>query len=290
MAITNGFSKFRDLRDLVHDIGQFTSVCVGGVLLDNKPMALLELFLGAGTNKVSYSGMSACSIDIEMAAASGRIDQTFVPVVLFDGVGPWPYFSEAAESGAVQAHIVEVASLMAGYFASAEGIPFHPVTAIRGSDVTDVNPLVEYIDDERFGRVPIVRQMAPDVALIHAQQADHLGNARLLGSTAQSELLLARASKFVIVSADEIVPTEDFAAHPRDTTIPSMYVNAVCHIPRGAWPTSSPTQYDADVPFLKDYWQRATAARRGRDLDEMDRLIASVRTKIHDVLELERNV
>jgi glutaconate CoA-transferase, subunit A len=260
-------------------------VAVGGVSLNNKPLNLLAMLLESGLSRIRYSGLSSCSVDLDLAVSQERVAETYVPVALFDGVKTWPHYRAAAESETIAAHFVDVATLMAGYFASAEGVPFHPVTAIGGSDVSKRNPLLEFIEDPRFGRVGIVRPISPDICVLHAQQADAAGNALIYGGTSVSERLLARASKKVYLTCDELVPVGAISCDRTPATIPGMYVDAVCHVPFGAWPGASPGLYKADKSYVSRYWGAADSSWRDGDATGMK---AAARTLIDDLEELRR--
>ena len=241
-------------------------IAVGGVLHDNKPMALERALLRTGLTNLKYIGLSGAGYDLDLLIArGGLISEIFVPVVTFDNIGFAPAYRWAVEEKSVKAHIVDVASIMAGYFAGASGVPFHPVTAIRGSDVTRNNPLISEVTWRNDEKISVVAAITPDVALIHAQEADQRGNARIYGSTAEAERLIARSAKRVIISCDRLVPTSHFEKNPMATTIPSMYVDAVCHLPFGAHPTGSPTEYGPDAAFLRAYWKEIEHARRAND-------------------------
>lgn len=241
-------------------------IAVGGVLHDNKPVALERALLRAGCKNLKYIGLSGSGYDLDiLIAAGGVISETFVPVISFDDIGFAPAYRWAIDERTMVAHIVDVGTVMPGYFAAASGVPFHPVTAIRGSDVTKHNPLVSEVTWRNGEKVPVVAAIAPDVALLHVQEADRHGNARLYGSTAEADRMIARSAKRVVISCDRLVPTSRFEEDPMATTIPGMYVDAVCHLPFGAHPSGSPSEYGPDIKFLRQYWEIVEAARRAKD-------------------------
>jgi glutaconate CoA-transferase subunit A len=253
-----------ELKD--HDL-----IAVGGVLHENKPIALERALMRMGFKSLKYIALSGSGFDLDLlVAVDNLIAEIFVPVVTFDDLGFAPCYRRAVEEGRVKAHIVDVASIMAGYFAAASGVPFHPVTAVQGSDVTKYNPLLAQIRGENNEPIYISRSIEPDLALIHVQESDIHGNARLYGSTAKADHMLARAAKRVVISCDRIVPTEKFERDPMATTIPSMYVDSVCHLPLGAHPTGSPAQYLPDMDYIKTYWTMAEKARKSKDLKDMN--------------------
>lgn len=132
------------------------------------------------------------------------------------------------------------------------GLPFLPVRGVIGTDYTVVRPDFKtiknpYGDDE----ILVVPAVSPDVSLIHAFKADKFGNCIVNSSI--DDALLARASQKVIVSAEEIVDTEELKTLQRGNFISRIHVDAVVHMPRGAAPTSCGSYYIADIEVLKSY-------------------------------------
>lgn len=101
-----------------------------------------------------------------------------------------------------------------------------------------------------------VLPIAPDVTLLHAQQADELGNVQYNGP-AFFDVMLAQASKKVIVSVDRIVSTEEIRKSNHLTKLPPPLVHAIVEAPGGAHPTSSGGMYGMDADFLKRYVKAA---------------------------------
>jgi len=99
----------------------------------------------------------------------------------------------------------------------------------------------------------------PDVAIVHAQQADELGNVVIQGFAAH-EPEMVRAAKATIVSCEELISSEETRRNPELTTIPYIHVSAVVEQPFGAYPTSVYRYYDFDSDHLT-YYQRC--AREG---------------------------
>ena len=119
--------------------------------------------------------------------------------------------------------------------AGAMGLPFIAVRSFGGTDGFKYSG-AKLIEDPYTGQpTVIVPALNPDVALIHVHQADIYGNARVFGTgIAHSEAALA--SKKVIISAEEIVDTEEIRRDPGRTSIPYYVVDAVVHAPFGALP------------------------------------------------------
>jgi glutaconate CoA-transferase subunit A len=116
-----------------------------------------------------------------------------------------------------------------------------------GTDLPRLRPDVKTIQDPYSGEVLMAfPALRPDVAVIHALEADRQGNARLnrnLGVDAE----LALAARTVIVTAEAIVEQLDTA------DIVAPLVAAVAAAPRGAWPTSCHPTYPVDGDEILAY-------------------------------------
>ena len=133
--------------------------------------------------------------------------------------------------------------------AGAMGLPFLPVRSFGGTDGFEYSGC-KLVEDPYTGKpITIVPALNPDVSIIHVQQADVYGNARVFG-TGISHEDCALASKKVIVSAEEIVDTEEIRRDPGRTSIPYYAVDAVVHAPMGAWPGNCGGYYGSDTPAV----------------------------------------
>jgi glutaconate CoA-transferase, subunit A len=131
------------------------------------------------------------------------------------------------------------------------GVPFLPTRTLLGTD-TLVHSGAKVIEDPFSGKtICLVPALNPDVALIHAHQADMHGNARVFGAST-APLEQAMASKKVIVQTEEIIEAEEIRRHPSRTTIPYYVVDAVVHVPFGAYPGTCPGVYVADMPCITE--------------------------------------
>lgn len=143
--------------------------------------------------------------------------------------------------------------------AGAMGVPFMPTKSQLGTDIIKYNPKIKVIEDPYNGEpVALVPASNPDVAIIHAQRADEIGNVQCLGLYGNSDVL-ARAARHVIVSVEEIVTQGEIRRMPNLTTIPYIYVDAIVHAPFGAHWRESNYYYHHDLAYgLEVYKQWAT--------------------------------
>jgi glutaconate CoA-transferase subunit A len=141
--------------------------------------------------------------------------------------------------------------------AGALGVPFMPTYSTLGSDLLAKNGnLREFASPVNEEKLIAVRALRPDVAIIHVQRADEFGNAHLWGSLGVA-VDGARASRKVIVVAEEIVAPEVIASDPNRTLIPGFLVAAVVHESFGAHPSPVQGCYGRDHAFFAQYHEQS---------------------------------
>jgi hypothetical protein len=113
-----------------------------------------------------------------------------------------------------------------------------------------------------------------EVGLIHVHRADKYGNAQVDGISGFAAEM-ARASKRLIISAEEIVDCEDFRCHPDRTIIPYYLVDAVVYAPFGSHPGEMCYQYQRDEPQIKEWVDASADPKNSRDY--LDKYIYGVK-------------
>jgi glutaconate CoA-transferase subunit A len=168
------------------------------------------------------------------------------------GVGSLHRFRDAVEKG--WPHPLEIeehshAGMANRYVAGASNLPFAVLRGYVGTDLPNVTdtiaPITCPFTGEELMAVPALR---PDVAIVHAQQADRRGNIALWGITGlQKEAVLC--AKRTMVTVEEVV--EHLEPHPFQIVLPSVTVNAIAVVPRGAHPSYAYGYYDRDNVFYE---------------------------------------
>jgi glutaconate CoA-transferase subunit A len=154
------------------------------------------------------------------------------------GVGSLHRFRDAVEHGWPRPlEVVEHshAGMANAYVAGAARLPFAILRGYAGTDLATLSASVAFVDCPFTGqRLTAVRALNPDVAIVHAQQADRNGNVILWGlSGIQKEAVLA--AKRAVVTVEELVPALE--ARPHAVVLPSWVLDAVAVVPGGAWPS-----------------------------------------------------
>jgi glutaconate CoA-transferase subunit A len=138
------------------------------------------------------------------------------------------------------------AGMAAAFAAGAANLPFGVLRGYSGTDLaarTRVAAVTCPFTGEELAAVPAHR---PDVAIVHAQQADRRGNVQLWGiAGVQKEAVLA--SQRSIVTVEEVV--DRLELRPGGVVVPSWVIDAVAVAPGGAHPSYAHGYYDRDNSF-----------------------------------------
>jgi len=209
------------------------------------------------------------------------------------GIGSLRALRSAMEDGRLEweeySHFGMIARLTAG----AAGLPFLPMNPTGAGDLARVNPAYRTVVDPYSGReIVTVPALHPDVAIVHVQRADADGNVHLWGILGEQKEAAFAASR-VLVTAEEIVDPDVIRSDPNRTLIPSMVVDAVCHVPYCAHPSYTQGYYDRDNTFYLAWDEISADPQRLRAwLDEWvfsvpdraaywDKLGPDVHTRLH---------
>jgi glutaconate CoA-transferase subunit A len=191
------------------------------------------------------------------------------------GVGSLHRFRDAVENGwprPLQLEEHSHAGMANRYVAGASNLPFAVLRGYVGTDLPKVTSTIAPITCPFTGEeLMAVPALSPDVAIIHAQQADRRGNVAIWGITGiQKEAALS--ARRVIVTVEEVV--DRFEPRPFQIVLPSVAIDAVAVEPEGARPSYADGYYDRDNAFY-EAWDPI-----GRDRDRfaawMDRHVLGV--------------
>ncbi|WEX07262.1 CoA-transferase [Chelativorans sp. AA-79] len=253
--------KLVSLEEALALVPDGCAITAGGFAHSHQPMGFFRALIAEGRKDLSIMGVAECWV-AEWLAAAGMLRRAWFSNFMFEGFGRCRRFSEAIEAGEIEtedhSHFGMVMRLVAG----GQRLPFMPVLSQGGTDIVSVAGFERPEDKVQSmtspfpdGRVVTVTSpLNPDVAIIHAARADRLGNVQLFGASSVIEEQTGAARK-VIVTVEEIVPSSTFRARPEATLLPGLMVDAVVHLPFGAWPTGVYGYHDPDLPFLRDYYE-----------------------------------
>jgi glutaconate CoA-transferase, subunit A len=254
--------SLRDKRMVAKDAARLVRdgdhVAIGGCLYSRTPLVMLREILRSRRVNLTLSRNLMC-YEGELFLVAGA---TRTLVTSWIGIGlPWGLSRiarEFVEGG--EARLEEWSHLALGlrYRAAAMGLPFLPTLSMLGSDLlgrAGARTMTCPFTGETLCLVPA---LFPDVAMIHVHRADCFGNAQIDGYP-HMDADLAAAATTVIVSAEEIVSTDEIRRTADRTAIPFFTVDAVVEAPFGAYPHECYGRYEADLDHIGAYARDVTA-------------------------------
>lgn len=242
----------KDAMSLIHD---GDTLGIGGNVLHRAPMALVREIIRSGRKNLKVV-KTAGAMDVDMLCFGECVESVDAGFISYESEFSLAnHYRKAVQDGRVKGNEHACYTVICALRASSYGVPFMPVRGLVEGDLIEVNNYFTRIDNP-FGneKVTVVRAITPDVTIIHVQEADEQGNARISGPKFD-DILMVKASKKVIVSAEKIVPKTSLQQAEHQADIPHFMVAGVVHIPGGAAPCSCPGQYDIDRKSIEGFKQ-----------------------------------
>jgi glutaconate CoA-transferase subunit A len=176
------------------------------------------------------------------------------------GVGSLHRFRDAIEHDWPRAIEIEEhshAGMANRYVAGAAKLPFAVMRGYLGTDLVGRTQVAEIACPFTGEQLVAVPALSPQVAIIHAQEADRRGNVQLWGIPGvQKEAVLAAERSLVTVEriVDELEP------RPGATVLPHWVIDAVAHAPGGSRPSYSLGITTRDNDFYR-FWDELSRDR-----------------------------
>lgn len=238
------------LEDLVAGIPNGALIATGGFMLGRVPMA--AVFEIARQQK-RYLKIIALPnpLPAEILVAAGcvsKVEAAFIALNLDNKLRPMPTLKKAIEAGTIDWAEHDGYRVVQRLRAAGMGVPFLPAPDAELCDLCETDPPPTVVDPFTGARVAVEPAVYPDVAIVHAQAADALGN--LFIDDATTDLLIAHAARKVLATAETKVDRLE------RVTIPGFMVHAIAHVPKGAQPTGCAGFYPHDEAALLDYLTR----------------------------------
>jgi glutaconate CoA-transferase, subunit A len=233
------------------------------VAKDESGVAMAAAFALAarGVKGLHLVTVPVSGLETDVLIGAGCVDTLETSAITLAEFGTAPCFSRAVKSGAIKLKDATCPAIYAGLQAAQKGLPFMPLRGILETDVLANRPDWKVIDNPFApgDRIVVLPAITPDVALFHAPLADRHGNV-FIGR--QRELmLLAHASRATLVTAERVTEDNLLEDEARSgSVIPSLYISAVAHAPRGAWPLAFGEEYGVDAAWMGNYVSEARTA------------------------------
>ena len=244
--------KRSTLPEALASVADGDHIAIGGCLYSRTPLAALMELLRMGRSDLTLSRSLMCyEGELYLAAgASKHLMTSWMAIGL-----PWGIsgtLRRYVESGAAEFEEWSHLALGLRYRAAAMGVPFLPTVTMLGSDLHRHAATKEMVDPFSGERLCLVPALFPEVAIVHVHRADQFGNVQIDGYP-HMDADIVKAARTVIVTAEEIVDTEEMRADGARTVFPHYAVDAVVEVPYGAYPHEMYGAYDADFDHFDTY-------------------------------------
>lgn len=215
------------------------------------PMSLVNEIARQGITDLRVAGQGVFELDMLLAA--GRIKALDVTYIGLEVYGVSNCLRREVESGRVETCVEWSNAAIAWRFkAAAMGVPFIPVRSMLGTDTLKYSAAKVVKCPYTGDPICLLPALILDVGLIHVHRADIYGNAQIDGISGFAAEM-ARASKRLIISTEEVVDNEEFRCHPDRTIIPYYLVDAVVEAPFGSHPGEMCYAYVRDEAQIREW-------------------------------------
>jgi acyl CoA:acetate/3-ketoacid CoA transferase alpha subunit len=228
--------------------------CIGTELYGTVrcPMSLVNEIVRQGKKDLRIAGQGVLELDMLLAASLVKsLDITYIGLEVY---GVSNCLRREVESGRVSCVEWSNASIAWRFKAAAMGIPFIPTRSNLGTDTFKYSAAKVVRDPFTGDPVCLLPALILDTGIIHVHRADKYGNCQIDGISGFAHEM-SRASKNLIITAEEIVDTEVIRARPDRTIIPYYLVDAVVEAPFGSHPGEMCYVYQRDEEQIKEWVQ-----------------------------------
>lgn len=253
------------------------TVAIGGNVLHRSPNALLTELVKhkkKGLKLIKTAG----AYDVDFLVRGGcvaSVDAGFISYETEFGLAK--YYRKAVEDGLVKANEHACYTVMCALNAAKINSPFMPVYGLQISDLNAENDYFSSVLDPFTGQsVNVVKAIQPDIALIHVHECDEMGNAYIEGPH-YDDVLMAKASKKVILSAERIVSRAQMKMKFDRLALSGVLIDHVVHAPKGAYPCSCAKLYDIDKKRISAFLSLEDDAAFEKYLEEISKRYAGGR-------------
>lgn len=227
------------------------TLAIGGNSIHRVPSAFLLHLLKSDVRDL-HLVKTAGAWDIDLLCLAHRVSAVSAGFVGYEAeFGLARHYRKAVESGSVEAREHACYTVITSLRAAAYGLPWMPVRGLDGSDLVEARGFARVADPYGGPDAPVaIPAIQPDLAVIHVQYADEHGNGVILGPKYEDPLM-ARAATRVLLTVEEIVPTENLPVPLDHVDIPAVLTSAVVHAPGGAFPASCAGRYPHDSDTIQ---------------------------------------
>jgi len=230
-------------------------LALGGFGHVRTPMAAVYEIIRQGKKNLTLACKTGVH-DSDILIGSGCVSKLEVAYAFAEELrGLCPASRRMVETGKCEV-IAEIsnAAFQWRFLAGMMGIPFIPVRNMMGSDTFRYSSSIVVENPFTGKSICLVPSCNPDIVILHVYRCDIYGNCQIDGTMVE-DFELARAARRLIVTTEEIIPTEQIRDKPWHTVVPYFLVDAVVEVPYGCHPGTMPYLYYFDEEHIGEWLQ-----------------------------------
>lgn len=267
--------KRMSLKDAVAKfIKDGDNVAIGGFVDVRQPVATTHEMIRQGFKDLTLSWHSAGMAPEFLGGAMivkpdhCSIKRIELAYWAHEGLGLSQAWRVLAENAMVEFEDWSNYNMSARFKAGAMGLPFLPTRGPLGGDIKSTSR-TKIVDCPFTGRpIGLVPASNPNVALIHVQAADMYGNCLIRGSEG-TDPEIAMAAAHTIVTCEQIVSHELLTKNPNEVAVPFAAVDAVVHVPFGAYPGACRRHYYFSSDYIRKFLAIIAQINKGAPIDTL---------------------
>lgn len=225
-------------------------------------MAMTRPLIEHGAGDLDLVCVPTGGLQVDQLIGAGLVRSVETSAVSLAEAGGAPRFNEAVRTGTIRLRDATCPAIHAGLLAAQKGSPFVPMRGLIGTDVLrhrDDWQVIENPFADGPDPIVLIPAIRPDVAIFHVPMADRSGNVWI--GRRRELAAMAYASTTTLVTVERIVEEDLLSSEITAAgTLPALYVTAVAHAPKGAWPYGLWGEYPTDTAEILRYSAAAGTA------------------------------
>ncbi len=210
-------NKIISAKEAVSFIKSGMTLMVGGFLKCGSPVKVIDELLKTDVSDLTLVGNDTSFVDSDRGKL---VVAKKVSKVIASHIGMNPETGRQMNAGEIQVELVPQGTLAERIRAAGAGLGGFLTPTGIGTEVQNGKQVIN-VDGKDF---ILEKPLRGDVSLIYGTKVDKVGNISFVGTTRNTNVVMATASDIVIVEAEEFV---DGYLDPNEIVIPGLFIDYI---------------------------------------------------------------
>ena len=210
-------NKIISVKEAVSFIKSGMTLMVGGFLKCGSPVKIIDELLKTDVSDLTLVGNDTSFVDSDRGKL---VVAKKVSKVIASHIGMNPETGRQMNAGEIQVELVPQGTLAERIRAAGAGLGGFLTPTGIGTEVQNSKQVIN-VDGKDF---ILEKPLRGDVSLIYGTKVDKVGNISFVGTTRNTNVVMATASDIVIVEAEEFV---DGYLDPNEVVIPGLFIDYI---------------------------------------------------------------